>query len=162
MSLRARIGPIGAPSAPPKDDPALIEAPRAFEGLSLGRQRYREGLAGEPELTAKQRRDLARLLAQQPRRGSECMTDPYGAPPAPTSGAVAGHDLGPDLGAGVLDGIDAFLARFIAYPNEHARRSPHVVDRAHADFMDVWKYTPRLLFVSPEGGLRQDASRLAG
>ena len=61
MSLRARIGHLRAIRAA-EDDPALIEALRAFKASRLG-DKIREGLAGEPELTAKQRRDLARLLA---------------------------------------------------------------------------------------------------
>jgi hypothetical protein len=34
-------------------------------------------------------------------------------------------------GCAVLDGVDDFLARFIAYPNEHARRA-HTLWLAHA------------------------------
>jgi Protein of unknown function (DUF3631) len=65
------------------------------------------------------------------------------------SGAT--HDLAPDLGADVLDGIDTFLARFLVLPNEHARHA-HTLWIAHTYLMDVWNYTPRLLFISPEAG----------
>lgn len=58
------------------------------------------------------------------------------------------HDA-PYLGAGVLDLIDAFLARFICYPSEHARHA-HVLWIAHCLFVNCWYHTPRLLFVSPE------------
>jgi hypothetical protein len=63
------------------------------------------------------------------------------------SGAT--YDLGTDVGSDILDGIDAFLARFIVYPNEHARHTV-VLWIAHTWFMDVWRYTPRLLLLSPE------------
>lgn len=63
----------------------------------------------------------------------------------------ATYDIAADLGSDVLDRISAFLGRFIAYPNEHAHRA-HVLWIAHAWLMDVWNYTPRLLFISPEAG----------
>jgi len=65
------------------------------------------------------------------------------------SGAT--HELAPDVGADVLDRIDTFLGRFIAYPNVQARHA-HVLWIAHTLFMDAWNYTPRLLFISPEAG----------
>jgi len=61
----------------------------------------------------------------------------------------ATYDLFPHLGSDVLDHIDAFLTRFLVYPDEHARRA-HVLWIAHCWMMDCWYYTPRLLFVSPE------------
>ena len=59
--------------------------------------------------------------------------------------------MGPDattLGEEVLDQIDAFLARFLGYP-EHYRHT-QVLWMAHCWAMDYWTRTPRLLFVSPE------------
>jgi hypothetical protein len=63
----------------------------------------------------------------------------------------AGHEMSPSIGADILDAIDAFLARFISYPNEHARHA-HVLWIGHTWIMDVWDATPRLAFVSPEAG----------
>ena len=51
----------------------------------------------------------------------------------------------------MLDVIDAFAARFLALPNEHARHTL-VLWCAHCWFMDCWEHTPRLLFISPEAG----------
>jgi Protein of unknown function (DUF3631) len=59
------------------------------------------------------------------------------------------YDLAPNLGADVLDRIEAFLARFIVYPNEWTRHA-HALWIAHCWLMDCWYYTPRLLLVSPE------------
>jgi len=60
---------------------------------------------------------------------------------------------GPELpqGAELLDSVDAFLARFVAYPSEHARIA-HVLWIAHSHFMDCWESTPRIAFLSPEPG----------
>ena len=60
---------------------------------------------------------------------------------------------GPELpqGAELLDSVDAFLARFVAYPSEHARIA-HVLWIAHSHFMDSWESTPRIAFLSPEPG----------
>lgn len=54
-------------------------------------------------------------------------------------------------GCAVLDGVADFLARFIAYPNEHARYA-HALWLAHTWRMDEWDSTPRLAFMSPEKG----------
>jgi hypothetical protein len=54
-------------------------------------------------------------------------------------------------GVAVLDAVDAFLARFIAYPSEHARHA-HTLWLAHTWRMDEWESTPRLAFMSPEKG----------
>jgi hypothetical protein len=59
------------------------------------------------------------------------------------------YDLAPNAGSDVFDGIDAFLARFVAYPDQHARHA-HVLWIAHCWFMDCWDTTPRLAFISPE------------
>jgi hypothetical protein len=60
---------------------------------------------------------------------------------------------GPELptGAELLDSVDVFLSRFVAYPSEHARIA-HVLWIAHSHFMDSWESTPRIAFLSPEPG----------
>lgn len=58
------------------------------------------------------------------------------------------EDLGLD-GARILTDVEAFLARFVAYPSEHARVA-HVLWIAHTHLMDRWECTPRLAFLSPE------------
>lgn len=69
-----------------------------------------------------------------------------------TDGGLLTNDgFAPNPGADILDRLDAFLARFVAYPNEHARHT-NVLWAAHCWFMDCWAYTPRLLFISPEAG----------
>jgi hypothetical protein len=55
------------------------------------------------------------------------------------------------VGAPLLDDLERFLARFIAYPTEHARVA-HVLWVAHTHRMDVWESTPRIAFLSPEPG----------
>ena len=50
-----------------------------------------------------------------------------------------------------LDDIEQFLARFVAYPSEHARAA-HVLWIAHTHLMDAWDSTPRIAFLSPEPG----------
>lgn len=54
-------------------------------------------------------------------------------------------------GAGVLDAVEAFLARFVVYPSEHERRA-HVLWIAHTWLMSAWESTPRIAFLSPEPG----------
>ena len=58
------------------------------------------------------------------------------------------YHVAPDLGADVLDAVDAFGARFLDY-REHERHA-HVLWDAHCWLMDCWSHTPRLLFISPE------------
>jgi hypothetical protein len=60
-------------------------------------------------------------------------------------------DIAPLGGSAVLDAVDEFLARFIAYPSEHARHA-HTLWLAHTWRMDEWESTPRLAFMSPEKG----------
>lgn len=55
------------------------------------------------------------------------------------------------LGANLLDRIEAFLSRFVAYPDESARIA-HALWVAHAHNMDAWESTPRIAFLSPEPG----------
>ena len=54
-------------------------------------------------------------------------------------------------GADILNGVEAFLSRFVAYPSEHARIA-HVLWIAHTHRMDAWESTPRIAFLSPEPG----------
>jgi hypothetical protein len=57
----------------------------------------------------------------------------------------------PLSGAALLDAVEAFLARFIAYPSGDARLA-HTLWTAHAHLMDSWESTPRIAFLSPEPG----------
>lgn len=76
------------------------------------------------------------------------VNDP-GSPEAAVAVAErAGDD---DDGALVLDAVEAFLRRFVAYPSEHEVVA-HVLWIVHAWFMDVWDSTPRIAFLSPEPG----------
>jgi hypothetical protein len=51
----------------------------------------------------------------------------------------------------LLDDVEAFLGRFVAYPSEHARVA-HALWVVHAHLMDAWESTPRIAFLSPEPG----------
>ena len=53
--------------------------------------------------------------------------------------------------AEILDAVESFLRRFVAYPGDHARVA-HVLWIAHAHRMDAWESTPRIAFLSPEPG----------
>jgi hypothetical protein len=55
------------------------------------------------------------------------------------------------IGADLLDEVERFLVRFIAYPSESARVA-HVLWVAHTHRMDSWESTPRIAFLSPEPG----------
>lgn len=57
----------------------------------------------------------------------------------------------PEDGAALLDAVEQFLGRFVAYPSEAARIA-HTLWVGHCWFMDVWESTPRLAFLSPEPG----------
>jgi hypothetical protein len=85
--------------------------------------------------------DLAALIRETP-----CWTPP--SAPA-TSTAVAAPGITAEAGDALLDAIEAFLARFVAYPSEHARIA-HTLWIAHAHLMDAWESTPRLAALSPE------------
>jgi hypothetical protein len=52
-------------------------------------------------------------------------------------------------GAELLDEVNAFLGRFVAYPTTHAQDA-HTLWIAHTHLMDAWESTPRLAFLSPE------------
>ena len=49
----------------------------------------------------------------------------------------------------ILDGVHAFLARFVAYPSEHAHIA-HTLWIAHTHLIEAFESTPRLAFLSPE------------
>jgi hypothetical protein len=61
------------------------------------------------------------------------------------------YHLAPNLGADVLDCADEFLARLLVHQADYYRHT-HVLWMAHTSSTDCWRYTPRLLFVSPEPG----------
>jgi hypothetical protein len=61
---------------------------------------------------------------------------------------VAGYDS-VTSGAAILDDVERYVARFVAYPSEHARVA-HVLWCAHAHGMHIWDSTPRLAFMSKE------------
>jgi hypothetical protein len=52
-------------------------------------------------------------------------------------------------GAELLDRVEDFLARFVAYPSEAARIA-QTLWIAHTHLMSVWESTPRIAFLSPE------------
>jgi hypothetical protein len=54
-----------------------------------------------------------------------------------------------DDGGRMLTNVYDFLARFVAYPSEHARVA-HALWIVHTHLMDRWESTPRLAFLSPE------------
>ncbi len=58
---------------------------------------------------------------------------------------------GPEAGSELLDQVETFLGRFVAYPSEAARVA-HVLWIVHAHLMDAWESTPRIAFLSPEPG----------
>lgn len=60
-------------------------------------------------------------------------------------------DAQPQDGDALLDAVEAFLSRFVAYPSEAARIA-HTLWIAHTWFMDQWDSTPRIAFLSPEPG----------
>ncbi|WP_284226868.1 DUF3631 domain-containing protein [Mycobacterium antarcticum] len=70
-------------------------------------------------------------------------------PPTSTIAPIA--PIADMTGVQVLDAVDAFLARFIAYPSDDARHA-HTLWLAHTWRMKEWESTPRLAFMSPEKG----------
>lgn len=54
-------------------------------------------------------------------------------------------------GAWVLNQVENYLGRFVAYPSDHARVA-HTLWIAHTHLMDCWESTPRIAFLSPERG----------
>jgi hypothetical protein len=57
----------------------------------------------------------------------------------------------PLSGSALLDQVETFLGRFVAYPSEHARVA-HALWIAHTHLMPAWESTPRIAFLSPEPG----------
>lgn len=57
----------------------------------------------------------------------------------------------PDKVLQPLNDIARFLARFVAYPSDHALAA-HALWIAHTHLMDAWDSTPRIAFLSPEPG----------
>lgn len=55
-----------------------------------------------------------------------------------------------DLGT-LVDSLETFLCRFVAYPSEEARLA-HVLWILHTHCMPAWESTPRLALLSPEPG----------
>ncbi len=53
--------------------------------------------------------------------------------------------------ADLLDEVEEFLERFVAYPSEAAKVA-HVLWILHTHCMDEWESTPRIAFLSPEPG----------
>ncbi len=53
--------------------------------------------------------------------------------------------------AELLDKVEEFLVRFVAYPSEAAKVA-HVLWILHTHCMDEWESTPRIAFLSPEPG----------
>lgn len=56
-----------------------------------------------------------------------------------------------NLGADLLDEVEAMLSRFVAFPSEETRAAT-VLWIAHAHSVDAFETTPRLAFLSPEPG----------
>jgi Protein of unknown function (DUF3631) len=54
-----------------------------------------------------------------------------------------------DRGSALLDDVEAFLGRYVAYPSEHARVA-HALWIVHTHLMHCWDSTPRIAFLSPE------------
>lgn len=72
--------------------------------------------------------------------------------PAAKTGELAGDGSSrSDRQPHILDQIERFLGRFIAYPSEAARVA-HTLWIAHTHLMECWESTPRLAFLSPEPG----------
>ena len=55
------------------------------------------------------------------------------------------------VGVQLLDDVERFLSRFVAYPSDSARVA-HVLWVVHTHRMDLWESTPRIAFLSPEPG----------
>src|ERR1700758_4977038 len=95
------------------------------------------------------------MAAADERKNGQRQSDPRsrgGSEVTTLNGSLADlADLAHLDGCAVLDGVNDFLARFVAYPNQHARQA-HALWLAHTWRMDEWESTPRLAFMSPEKG----------
>jgi hypothetical protein len=63
--------------------------------------------------------------------------------------SARGETSADDAGAAILDDIESFLKRFIAYPSIWTRIA-HVLWIVHTHLMEAWESTPRAAFLSPE------------
>ena len=54
-------------------------------------------------------------------------------------------------GASILDELEQYLVRFVAYPSMHARVA-HLLWIVHTHLMCCWESTPRIAFISAERG----------
>ncbi len=61
------------------------------------------------------------------------------------------HPAASPTGAALLDSIEAFLRRFIAFPDVHALVAT-VLWTVHTHAMHIWDSTPRAAYLSPEPG----------
>ena len=73
-----------------------------------------------------------------------CRHDPPAADPVPEPDPAT-----TEYGADVLDAVEHYVGRFVAYPDEHTRVA-HTLWCAHTHLPDVWDTTARLAFLSPE------------
>ncbi|MEB3034779.1 DUF3631 domain-containing protein [[Mycobacterium] nativiensis] len=95
-------------------------------------------------------RELAEAGTYLPHNGSG-WPDLESGQGSSVAGVADVADASPAVGAALLDDVQGFLARFVAYPTRHALVA-HVLWIAHAWLMDHWESTPRLAFLSPEPG----------
>jgi hypothetical protein len=65
--------------------------------------------------------------------------------------SAASQDTPSADAAALLDDVEAFLRKFVAYPGEHHAHA-HTLWIAHTWWMDCWESTPRIAFLSPEPG----------
>lgn len=79
------------------------------------------------------------------------LTDLIGAHQADCSPPPDQKQQSADTGVDVLDAVETFLSRFVAYPSGHALTA-HVLWIGHTWLMDAWESTPRIAFLSPEPG----------
>ena len=91
--------------------------------------------------------ELRRIITDAPEWSAavEKIVNDSEEPPPHTNGTgtvgIAGDRL--------LDAVETYLSRFVAYPSADALVA-HVLWIAHAHRMDVWESTPRIAFLSPE------------
>jgi Protein of unknown function (DUF3631) len=60
-------------------------------------------------------------------------------------------EVGGRQGQVMLRQVEAFLGRFVSYPDQHAQMA-HTLWVVHCHLMHLWESTPRLAFLSPEPG----------
>ena len=63
------------------------------------------------------------------------------------------------LGAWVLNQVEAYIGRFVAYPSEHARVA-HTLWIAHAHLMDCWEFELRASPSIQRSGVREKLAPL--